>query len=138
MEANAFYVNTCRQRNRCTFSFEFVRTIANTIYETIKDQSLSTLHGKLTTKMPTAGEGEKAMLAGLWEEEVDEEKALDANQATRIAEHLQRKLKHLLKHLDGENPKPPPGWQALASAAPPAGRARWCATNYPNPGVAGV
>ena len=86
-------------------------------YGTIKDQSVSTLHGKLITKMPTAGEVEKGMLVTLWENELDEDEAMDANQANRIAEHLQRKFKQLLKHLNGKNPKPPPGWQALASAA---------------------
>ena len=86
-------------------------------YDTIKDQSLSTLLGKLTTKMPTAGETEKSMLATLWENEVDEDEALDVDQANRIDAQLKRKLKQLLKHLDGEKPKPPLGWQDLASAA---------------------
>ena len=86
-------------------------------YDTIKDQSLSTLLGKLTTKMPTAGETEKSMLDALWENEVDEDESLDVDQANRIDAQLQRKLKQLLKHIDGKKPKPPPGWQDLASAA---------------------
>ena len=87
------------------------------IYDTIKSRCLAKLLEKLTTKLPGAGETEMRMLADLWEQEVDEEEALDATQANHIDTQLQRSVKQLLKYLDGKNPKPPHGWQTLASAA---------------------
>ena len=86
-------------------------------YVTIQNDTLSTLFGQLITKLPTAGEKEKDLLAALWGEKVDTNQAMDANQANRIAEYLQRKFKQLLKYLDGTGSKPPPGWQAFATAA---------------------
>ena len=57
------------------------------------------------------------MLAALWENQVHEDEALDADQAKQIDSQLQRPFKQLLKHLEGKISKPPPGWQPLASAA---------------------
>ena len=46
-------------------------------YDTIMKKCLATMLDKLTTKMPTAGETERDMLAALWEDEVDKDEALD-------------------------------------------------------------
>jgi hypothetical protein len=86
-------------------------------YDTIRKKCLARLLDKLSTKMPTAGDTERDMLAARWENEVDKDEALDAEQAKQIDAQLQRPFKQLLKHLNGKNPKPPPGWQPLASAA---------------------
>ena len=86
-------------------------------YDTIMKKCLATMLDKLTTVMPTAGDTERDMLAALWENQVHEDEALDADQAKQIDSQLQRPFKQLLKHLDGKIPKPPPGRQPLATAA---------------------
>ena len=85
-------------------------------YDTIMKKCLATMLDKLTTVMPTAGDTERDMLAALWENQVHEDEALDADQAKQIDSQLQRPFKQLLKHLEGKISKPPPGWQPVASA----------------------
>ena len=85
-------------------------------YGTLKEECLLTLLSKLQTKMPTAGEQEKKLLDVLWDKEVVGGKDKDADQAKQISDQLLKNMNELLKHVDNQLPRPPQGWQPLATA----------------------
>ena len=68
---------------------------------------------KLKSVMPTAGKTEKQLLRDRWEAQASQNKEQHARE---IAAQLLVDCKTLLNHVAGFSPRPPQGWQPLATA----------------------